>query len=176
MAQVKIDKESLQKPEFWMVVVPLVLGLWAMLSLFSVYAKSSRAEVKIKNIKRVEQDAKLIKESQEKLGGVTGQNAIKEFQGLDSANQWAKNERLKESSMPRVESPTPKINKSDGTIINRETYVFSKIRLLQLVKFVDFVESNYSNTSCTNIVINYVRTKSKDSWDARVNLEYTVQP
>lgn len=173
--EIQFNKELLKQAYFWAVLIPSILGLWTLFSAFSSAEMKHQAERKITALDKVSKSTREILMILRKTPG-SGLNseAVSPFMGKKSAYECAKLARVSDSQWTRGESSSSKKLK-DGSELHRETYKLSKVHLLQVVKFIDHAEMKFSDVSCSNFSLSYSRSKSKDSWDATVNLEYLTR-
>lgn len=172
--QIELNKELLKNIYFWAAAIPLVLSIWTLFSLLGYSDTKNRAERKIATLEQVEDNALDIYLIKRKMpGSGLAEGELRPFMGKKSAYACAKLAGIDENHWTRGESSSAKKLK-DGSLLHRETYKLTKVRLLQIVQFIDNAELRFSNVSCPNFSLAYARTKSKDSWDATINLEYLI--
>ena len=170
--EIQWNKELLKNVYFWAIIIPVILGIWSLFSAMGSAEIKDQAERKIAALEKVNKSAREIRMMMRKGPGLgLDGSAVRPFMGKKSAYECAKLARISDSQWTRGESSSSKKLK-DGSELYRETYKLSKVRLLQVVKFIDHAEMNFSEVSCSAFSLSYSRTKSKDSWDATINLEY----
>ena len=162
----------LKKARFWAVAVPCVLLVWTVVESAAVWSQSDEASKKLRQSQSVQEAAReivaILRESgQGELGGA----ALREFDAITSARLCAEAAIISEERLLRGESSKPKPQK-DGSMLHRESYRLNGVHLLQVAKFIDYAERNFSSLNCTELTLTPLRSKSKDAWDANIDLQY----
>jgi hypothetical protein len=172
---VQFNKELLRNIYFWAITIPVILAIWSLSSAISSAEIKDQARRKIAALEKVNKSSREIRMMMRTSSGsgLARGDAIA-FNGKKSAYECAKLARISDTQLTRGESASSKKLK-DGSEMYRETYKLSKVRLLQVVKFIDHAEMNFSDVNCSTFSLSYSRAKSKDSWDATVNLEYLIR-
>lgn len=169
---IQFNKELVKNIYFWAIAVPAILMIWSLFSALGsaeVKELSQRKMSALEKVNKSSQEIRMILRKSPGVGMVGGGDAV--FLGKKSAYECAKLARISDTQMTRGESSSSKKLK-DGSEMHRETYKLRKVRLLQVVQFIDHAEMNYADVSCSTFSLSYTRTQSKDSWDATINLEY----
>ena len=170
----KFDINSLKKPSLWAVAIPIILTIWALAATAAMFAQREKALDKKHTADTTQKKAQQILALRKTLGANLAGSSSKNFQGIISARLCAKFATIAENRLTRAESPRPQLQK-DGSTLHRENYRINNIRLIQIVKFIDYAERNFFSVSCNQLTITPVRSKTKDSWDATIHIQYLVK-
>ena len=167
------DAKMLKKPEAWAVIVPAVLVVWSIGTTLKMLDCRNRALSQRDQSRQVQANVHTIKSILRRSGhqDISDASINIEFDRVSSARRCAKEALITESKLHRIESPNAKPQK-DGSFLFRETFKLNSIKLLQIARFIDFAERNYSSLNCTQATIYPARIKTKDSWDATINFQY----
>ena len=168
----KIDKETLKQPQTWALLIPSILLIWTITSTHAMVKVGRVAERNAKSARKVHNNAQKIRVILEELGERNVSGAmVGEYDAITSVRDCAKAAMIPESKLSKGESSKPKLQK-DGSVLYRDEYRFIGIRLLQLARFIDHAERNYTSVTCTKLSMDDAKGKRKDSWDATVDLQY----
>jgi len=167
------DRAMLKKPQFWAVIVPAILSVWAIGATAKMFKYRSEADYQIELTSDSRNNARSIASVLKRAGryDLLETSLYRSFNRVTSARQCAKAAAIPESQLYRGESSKPKQQK-DGSFLHRENFHLNSVRLIQIAKFIDYAEQNYTSLICTGVTIAPARKKSKDSWDATINFQY----
>ncbi|MCF7957494.1 MAG: hypothetical protein K9M57_03490 [Phycisphaerae bacterium] len=172
----EINKETFKKPFTWAIIIPLVLLLGASLATAKMYTAKSKA-VKYEGIYlKVAGMADRI-DAIKKDAGIEGavDTQLEDFMQVNSGRACAKAANIHESRMSQETSYAPKKLK-DGRFKYKEIFKLKSVHMLQVAKFVEHAELNYTALICKQISVRPVEnTKTKDLWDVTVELEFTSE-
>jgi len=168
------NKQTLKEPFFWAFVIPLLLTIWAIIALVGMLGERGDSLDAQQTAGVVSKQAGEIVKIRKRLGIALAGASSHNFRGITSARACAKIAGISEARLSRAESPRPQRQK-DGSTLHRETYKLNNIKLLQIVKFVDYAERNFSSVTCHQLSITSVRSKSKDAWEATVVIQYLIK-
>ncbi len=171
-----MDTSFLKKFQVWAVVIPAVLGIWALTSTVKMASQRQATQKQQDLTLQTERSARgilriLAKSGNTNLPGGGSRN----FDGVASARTCATQALIPESRLNRLESSKPDRQK-DGTILHSETYKLTGVSVLQTAQFIDVAERNYDLLNCTTLDLTPVRSKTRDSWDAAIRLQYLEKP
>ncbi len=170
---IEINKETFKKPFTWAIIIPLTLLLCATLATAQMY-KAKNIAVKHEGYydettETAERIVKLIKDA-----GIDGSiNAqLEDFIPVNSGRACAKAANIHETRMAKESSSEPKKLK-DGRFRHKQIFKFKSVRMIQIAKFIEHAEMNYTALTCKLISIIPVEiNKDKDLWDASIDLEF----
>ena len=167
-----LDKQSLKRPDFWAVVVPIILFLWLVFVAFGLADAREESSGRLADMDKVSADmAKIRKIIAEAGGADLSGGSIGDFEGISSARKCAEAAKIKEDRLSRLESMRPRIEKGDR-VVYHETYRLDHVNILQVARFIDFAERGFYKVNCAQLFLVKARTKQKDSWDATVDFQY----
>lgn len=171
----KIDKNTLKQPQTWAVIVPAFLFLWVLGSLVAMNQAKAAAYKQATSAQRVRTDARKILDLMQEIGTVNMPGAMsRQFDPIISVRACATAAFIPESKLPKGESFKSQVQ-ADGSLLTRESYRLSGVRLLQVARFIDHAERDYSSVSCTQLALTHARSKQKDSWDVTLDLQYITR-
>ena len=160
-----------KKPQVWAVIVPIVLLIWALGAFIGMSGNRRIANRQIRVTRAAQKEAAAIAALKQEAGVNSEVGARKRFDPVTSARECAIAAGIPEERIPRGVGAKP-IEQKDGSLLFRETYKLNSVRLLQAVQFIDHAERHYAALSCTQISLTPVRSKTRDSWDVTVDLQY----
>jgi len=164
-------KLYLRQPRTLAIAVPFLLGILLLVFFVKMNTARSDAMFQIQNVQDSFRYASEIKKLKDTNAGSAGEN----FSGISSVRNCAKFAGIAEENISRGESSKPS-SRQDGVVLHRETYKISRVSLLQIAKFIDCAERNYSDLQCTQLaLIPTPGVKSHDNWSATLSLTYTVK-
>lgn len=171
-----IDRDSLKEPLTWAVIVPAVLFIWVLVSLFALNSAKAGYEKQAKKTEEVQKYAREILALMDEIGAANLPNAAtRQFDALTSARACAKAAFIRDTKLLTGESRKAKVQ-SDGSVVRGESYRINGVRLLQIARFIDHAEGNYSSVNCTALTLTHSRSsKVKDWWDVSVDLQYVTR-
>ena len=171
----KIDKNTFKQPQTWAVIVPAILFLWVLGALIAMNQAQAASDKQLASAEKVQADARMIVDLMQEIGAVNISDAMsRQFDPITSVRACAKAAFIPESKLPKGESFKSKVQ-SDGSLLTRESYRLSGVRLLQVARFIDHAERDYSSVSCTQLAMTHARSKQKDSWDVTLDLQYITR-
>ncbi len=166
-----INKEITKDPRFWAVAIPAVLFFWALITTIQMaYAHSAlqrQQQITKTTLKDARYVIRVLKASgKDSLSSVQGR-----FDSISSAMRCAQAAHIPQSNFAYGETRAPDRQK-DGSYLHRETYKISNVKLLQIARFIDYAENNFSNLRCSQVSISPARSNKKDAWNATVYFQY----
>jgi hypothetical protein len=168
-----VDKSLLKNPKLWAVVIPVILGIWALSSTVRMVGAYHDASEQQQDTDEAMSNARRIATIVKRLGRqeLSGDAMFRDFDRVTSARQCARAALIPENKLQRIESRDAKTLK-DGSLLFKEDYQLNGVKLLQIATFIDYAERNYTSLNCTQTTLYPSRSKSKNSWDARVSFQY----
>ena len=169
-----MDTEKLKKPKTWAVIIPTLMTLYALCSVFHFFSLRKEAA----DLTGYAQDALIAADNilalhvQFGSSPLTG-GAAREFTGVESALECAQNAKITSGRLNQLASTNPE-KQRDGTVIHGENYQLNRVTLLQVIQFLNYAERNYASLSCTNLTFEVPSRSamSTDNWSAQLNLKY----
>ena len=170
-----INYDILKKPMAWSIIVPGVLLIWMLISLSGmVYSKDNwrRSQTSLeKTLGYKKEILSLLKKS----GTDTPTASIQNYDGLDSALVCADYAEIDNASIKRKQTSAPKQERGSDRWLYHESYDLSSVKLLQIAKFIDYAERNFSSLYCKKLDIRPASDNKKNSWDAAITFHYFKQ-
>ena len=169
----EFDRNMLKSRNVWAVLIPAVLAIWSIGATANMIQFRGDARDQIERTEEVQMNVRSIVSILKRSGrgDLLPASIDRSFQSITSARLCARAAGISESRWHLGESPKPRQQK-DGSLLHRETFKINGVKLIQIAKFIDFAERNYSSLNCSQVDIKPSRKKGKDSWDATINLEY----
>lgn len=171
-----MDMQTFKKAKVWAGIVPAVLAIWTISATVHFLGVRSDALVQIGQASEVARQAKEIEVMRDKLKktGMSG-SSLMVFKGKASASLCARAAAIPAERLTQgTGSTTTKKRGQTGTMQN-ESYTLRAVRLIQVAKFIDYAEQNFSGITFHNLILTPVGTSSKDAWDVTVDLRYQVE-
>ena len=169
-----MNRAVLQDRRLWMIGIPAVLVLAALVSLNHMAGAKRSALGQVTTAAEVDKNAaKIIRlRVQSGQAGALGNGDRPRFLGAASATECAEASKIPIRLVQQVSSPEPQRTRG-GQVEHQERYTLQGVRLLQVAQFVDYAEQHYANLKCSNLVLTALEGKTPDSWSAVVTLKYT---
>ncbi len=151
-------KQYLRQPQTLAIAAPALLAIVLLMSFVHMRNTRQEARFQIQNVRDSMRYASQIKMLRDSSLGTSGRN----FSGISSVQECARAAGIAEENISRGESSKPS-SQPDGY-------------LLQIAKFIDHAERNYSDLQCTQLaLIPTPGAGSRDNWSATLTLSYTVK-
>ena len=165
--------EMLKKPRLWSIVVPAVFFLWAISSTANMLNYRQKAKSRLEITNNVKSKARHIESILKRAGrgNKSGTSLNLDFDTVASSHQCAQAAAIPVALLSQGGSSKPKLLK-DGSLRHNENFNLTSVRLIQIAKFIDFAERNYSSLRCTKVTIKPIRGKKRDAWDATISFQY----
>ena len=171
-----MDLQTFKQAKVWSWIVPVVLAIWTISATVHFFGVRSEALFQIDQAREVvkqEQEIQIMREKLKKTG-MSG-SSLMVFKGKASASMCARAAAIPAERLTQgTGSTTTKKRGQVGTTQN-ESYTLRAVRLIQVAKFIDYAEQNFSGITFYNLILTPVGTSSKDAWDATVDLRYQVE-
>ncbi|MHA1565361.1 MAG: hypothetical protein ACTSX7_08630 [Alphaproteobacteria bacterium] len=169
-----MDRESIRKPQTWAVLVPVILSIWVLASLIAMNRAQAACKEQERETNTAQGYARDILAMMAEIGEDNLPGARSgEFDPIASVRACAEAAFIRESKLSKGESFKPK-EQADGNLLIRESYRINGIRLLQIARFIDHAEGDYSSVTCTQLNLTHARSKQKDAWDATLDIQYVT--
>ena len=149
----------------------MLLLFWVLISFYTNGGIKKQYAKAISKAKSVEDTRDDIVMNMKKLGLKNTSEISEPFNDLDSIRKCAKYSRIKGSQIKVAGASALKAMK-DGSVKHHETYKIKNVKLLNVVKFIDYAERQFANVSCIDLKLSPIPSKTKDAWDAVVVFEY----
>jgi len=166
----ELNVEMLKKPFTWALIIPSVLGLWTIIATVKMVGIRTEAGKQAQVARLVEKKVQEIESIRKRTGEAEG-SLIRSFDLASSTRECAEAAQIPEAKIIRGENSRSKQQK-DGKFQHTQSYKLKSIKLIQIARFIDFAEINYSSLHCAKLQINPARSKSKDAWDATITFIY----
>jgi hypothetical protein len=169
-----MNLELLKKPYAWAIIIPALLLIWTISAAAGMFSQRDKTQNQVETASTVEKNARQIINLLNRSGrsDLIG-SALPPFGGMDSARACADAATIPLTRLTRGESGGKPKKDKQGRLLHRENYKLHRVRLLQIARFVDHAERDYSSLSCTQLMLtSIVGDKNSDSWDATVSLQY----
>ena len=169
-----MDTELFKKPQTWAVIIPALMALFALYSVFHFYSLQKETD----DLTGYAEDARITADNILAVHAQFGSSpltaaAARQFTGVDSALECAQNAKISTGRWKQMANINPE-NQRDGTIILGENYQLNRVNLLQVIQFLDYAEKNYASLNCTNLTLDVPGrgAMSTDNWSAQLTLKY----
>ncbi len=171
-----MDLQSLKQAKVWAGIVPAILAIWVISGTVHFLGVHSDVMAQINQaceVVKYEQEIRVMRDKLKKTG-MSG-SSLMVFEGKASASMCARAATIPAERLTQgTGSTTTKKRGQVGTMQN-ESYTLRAVRLIQVAKFIDYAEQNFSGITFHNLILTPVGTSSKDAWDATVDLRYQVE-
>ena len=169
-----MDTELLKKSQTWAVIIPALMTLFALYSVFHFYSLQKEAD----DLTGYAQDARIAADNILAVHAQFGSSpltgaAARKFTGVDSALECAVNAKIPNGRWKQMSNTNPE-KQRDGSVVYGVNYQLNRVNLVQVIQFLDYAEKNYAALNCTNLTLEVPSrgAMSTDNWSAQLNLKY----
>jgi len=167
--------ETMKKPRTWAIIIPVLLFLWAAEATISMHGNRADAESAGRFAREMGGIADDIEVTIKKAGGdALAASQSKDFDLVTSALKCAEAAAISSSRLSRGDSSAPKKQKNSTRLQYTENLKLTGVRMMQLAKFIEYAERNFSSLTCDQLsIVPSHGQKTKDTWDVTVTFRYT---
>ena len=171
-----MDLQTFKQAKIWAGIVPAVLAIWTISTTVQFLGVRDNALFQIDQAREVDKQAQEIEVMRDKLKktGMSG-SSLMVFKGKASAILCAGAASIPANRLTQGTGSRTTKKRGQTGMMQNESYTLRAVRLIQVAKFIDYAEQNFSGITFHNLILTPVGTSSKDSWDATVDLRYQVE-
>lgn len=170
-----LDMGTMKKPQTWAVIIPVLLLIWAAEATVSMHGKRATAQNTIRTASQMGGIANDIDIMIKKAGGDASAAAqLEDFDLVTSTLKCAEAAAISPNRLSRGDSSAPKKQKNSTSLQYTENLKLTGVRMMQLAKFIEYAERNFSSLTCDQLsIVPSHGQKTKDTWDVTVTFRYT---